>query len=152
MTIQNIAEHLDQAIQALKVLDGDSQLVLLWDLFTDIKDQLSPGGEEMTGDDVASDLVERIKQLSPDEQLQALRNLIESADTEVTEDYRSLSEKGKLFFWYLLAQNTQSGSTVTIPPNYKKSAQAQELLEQLKTLEFQKKIDFISSTVTNLGA
>lgn len=152
MTIQNIAEHLDQAVQALKVLDVDSQLALMWDLFYDIKEQLNPGGEEMTGDDVASDLVERLKQMSKDEQLQALRNLMESADTNVTQDYRSFSEKGKLFFWYLLAQSTETGSTATIPFNYEKSAQAKELLEQLKTLKFQKKVDFISSTVANLGA
>lgn len=152
MTIQNIADHLDQAVQALKLLDEDSQLALLWHLFQDIKGQISLGGEEMTGDDVAADLVGQLKQMSDDEQLQAIRNVVAEADTDVSETYSSFSEKGKLAFWYLLAQNTESGSTVAVPANYTLSEQAQELLDQLKTLDFQKKVDFLSSTLTNLGA
>ncbi|MGF1478711.1 MAG: orange carotenoid protein N-terminal domain-containing protein [Cyanophyceae cyanobacterium] len=151
MTIQNIADHLDQAIQALKVMDVDSQLALLWQLFADIKETVSLGSEDMTGDDIASSLVERVKQKPAEEQLQALRHLVEGADTEVGEEYRSLSDEGKLYFWYFLAQAVESGSTVNIPFNYKLSSQAEELLEQLKTLELQKKIAFISSTVTNIG-
>ena len=152
MTIQNIADHLDQAVQALKLLDEDSQLALLWHLFQDIKEQISLGGEEMTGDDVAADLVGQVKQMSADEQLQALRNIVAEADTDVSETYSSFSEKGKLAFWYLLGQNTESGSTVTFPDDYTLSEPATELLDQLKTLDFQKKVDFLSSTLTNLGA
>ena len=152
MTIQNIADHLDQAVQALKLLDEDSQLALLWHLFQDIKEQISLGGEEMTGDDVAADLVGQLKQMSDDEQLQALRNVVAEADTDVSETYSSFSEKGKLAFWYLLAQNTESSSTVAVPANYTLSESATELLDQLKTLDFQKKVDFLSSTLTNLGA
>lgn len=152
MTIQNIAEHLDQAVQALKILDQDSQLALLWLLFQDIKDQINLGGEEMTGDDVAADLVGQLQQMSADEQLQATRDVVAEADTDVSETYSSFSEKGKLAFWYLLAQKAESGATVAVPNNYSLSEPAQELLDQLRTLDFQKKVDFLSSTLTNLGA
>jgi len=90
-----------------------------------------------------------------EQQLQLQRDLINKADSEYTRMY-AMSETTKLLFWYRLAQGMDSATIIPMPSDYKVSSQAEELLNQVKGLEFEQQItlfrDYVAPMWCQAGA
>ncbi len=144
-----------QQVQAFKRLNTDEQLAVLALIYNQIADSLPSGS--LTGAS-ANGLVTQVEQLSQQEQLDALRDLLPAQKTDQDEvvldphpskalvelatggntvktgEYGSLDTDSKLAFWYQLAQKL--GSTVTaIPTDYHVSSEATEFLNSFSRLD-----------------
>ena len=134
-------------------LSIDEQLAVLWYVYRDVvKDNITPEPERPDENlEKSEGLIEKIKQMSPEEQLQVQKDLIVGKDGEEFQTYKEYSSNQKLFFWYCLAVEMERGNAVQVPDDYQLSPDAQQLLDSVIGLGFTQQLVFIKDAV-GLGA
>ena len=150
MSSQTTAE---QKVYHLHSLEIDEQLAILWYVYRDIvKDNITPEPERPDENlDKSEGLIEKVKQMSPEDQLQVQRDLIIGKDTEQFQTYKDYSSNQKLFFWYRLTEEMERGNAVRVPDDFQLSPDAQQLLDSVKEIGFSNQLVFIKDAV-GLGA
>ena len=146
----NIAPEQVKAFQALEV---DQQLALFYFVYKKMGDTVTPAapGASKASPEIAEGLLNQVKELSFDNQLQLQRDLITGKDTVITREYAALSDTTKLLFWYLLAQGMDSNQIIPMPSGYQLSDGANQLLTQIQELGFEKQIAFFRDIVSPMG-
>ena len=136
-------------IERLKSISSDDQLAVLWFLYKDIaKSKITPEAER-EGENLgqANSLVEAIKGMSQDEQLQIQKDILAGSDREEFNTYKSYSSNQRLFFWYQLAAEMEQGSVVEFPSDYQLSSEGNELLKSLEADSFDQQLVFMRNAV-----
>ena len=153
MTFTN-DQTISQSVKAFKSLDVDEQLGLFWFIYKEMGGSITPAapGASTVSPEIAEGLFNQIKEKSHEEQLQIQRDLIQGKDTQITREYGSLGDTTKLLFWYRLAQGMDSSTIIPVPPGYELSSQAQELLNQIKGMQFDQQITLFRDYVSPMGA
>jgi hypothetical protein len=124
---------------------------LLWFGYKDIKDQLTPANAT-SAQETAEALFNTIQALSPEEQLQAQRDIASRADTDISRSYSSLSSSAKLDVWLRLAQGMDKGTIIQVPDDYELPSETKEFVDTVKPLDFEQRINFMRSAVVAMGA
>lgn len=139
----------EEKIAQFQSLSGDEQLGVLWFLYQDlVKDKITPEAER-EGENLsqANSLIDSIKEMSQDDQLQVQKDILAGSDRQEFETYKSYSSNQKLFFWYQLALEMKQGSVVEFPSDYQLSDQGKDLLKSLKTIGFDQQLTFMRDAV-----
>ena len=134
-------------------LGMEEQLAVLWYVYRDfVKDNITPEAER-PGENLSKseELVEHLKQMSSEDQLELQRDLLIGKERAEFSSYKEYSSNQKLFFWYSIAAEMEQGNVVKVPDEYRLSPDAQQLLESVMELEFSEKLVFIKNVVA-LGA
>jgi len=142
----------DKGKEALKGLNVDDQLGLLWFVYTKMGKSITPAAPGASGSEIAEGLFNQVKELSHEEQLQVQRDIATNANTQISRQYGSLSPETKLAFWYFLAQGMDNGTIIPMPPNYELPQEGKDLLAQIEGMDFQQQIDFLRGAVLPMGA
>ena len=142
----------DQGKQALKGLNVDDQLGLLWVVYTKLGKSVTPAAPGASGIEIAQGLFNQVKELPHQEQLQVQRDIASRANTQISREYGSLSPETKLAFWFFLAQGMENGTIIPMPPNYELPQAGKDLLARIEGLNFQQQIDFLRGAVLEMGA
>ena len=152
--IQTNDPDISQALKAMQGLDVDEQLGLFYFIYKEMGGAVTPAapGASTVGTDIAEGLFNQVKELPHEQQLQLQRDLINNADSQYTRMYGSLSDTTKLLFWYRLSQGMDSATIIPMPPDYKLSSQAEEVLNQVKGLAFEQQITLFRDYVGPMGA
>ncbi|NEQ23742.1 MAG: Orange carotenoid protein [Microcoleus sp. SIO2G3] len=140
-----------QTLESFKRFNVDTQLAILWFGYLDIKDQLDPTNAT-SAQTTAEAVFDTIQALSPEEQLQAQRDIASCADTEISRSYSALSSSGKLDVWLRLGQGMEKGTVIQVPSDYQLPAETQEFTNSVKQLDFEQRINFMRSAVIAMGA
>ena len=151
MTSTTISSY-DQGKQAFKGLDVDTQLALLWFVYTKIGSSVTPAAPGASGSEIAQGLFNQVKELPHEQQLQVQRDIASNADTLISREYGSLSPETKLAFWYFLAQGMENGTIIPMPPDYELRQEGKDLLTQIESMDFNQQIDFLRGAVLPMGA
>jgi hypothetical protein len=139
----------ERALNLFKNFDTDTKLALLWYGYLDIKDSLNPAPPNSV--EVAGNtLYNRIRSLSPEEQLQAQRDMIESANNEIGHLYRALDSSARMESWLLLARGMEETTIVGFPNDYQLPEETREFTEVISELEFEERINFTRSAVMGI--
>ena len=141
--------NVEQIVDALRRLNADDQLAVLWFVYEEMKGGITP--DPKAGLEISQAIVNRIQQMSHDEQLQAQRDIVTGANNEIVQQYRALNPRARLGVWYILAQGMEKQTIVPMPNNYKLSSEAQDVLNQAKQLDFENKTSFMSSASAKMG-
>ncbi|AFY48875.1 Orange carotenoid protein [Nostoc sp. PCC 7524] len=169
MTSTNV-NPVAQAVSSFKNLDIDDRLVVFGSLFGKISETVSTTDIDKLSTQKAADLVAQIQQLSPEEQVYALRDLLPASRNDQNEtmldphpskamvelaqggskiptgEYGAMNAEGKLAFWYFLGQRL--GSTIIdIPRDYTPSPQATELINTVKSLNTNDLVSFLKQVL-----
>jgi hypothetical protein len=137
-----IDESTRPALEKFETFDVDTQLALLWYGYLDIKDELHPAPPESV--EVPGKAVfDQIQDLSPQEQLQAQRELLQGGSSAISQTYKALSSNARLEVWLLLAQGMEEGTIIQVPADYQLPAEANEFTERIKPLELEQRIGFM---------
>ncbi len=147
-------DNINQALKAIQSLDVDEQLALFWFVYTEMGSSITPAapGASTVGTDIAEGLFNQVKEMSHEQQLQVQRDLVNKASTEYTRMYGSMSDNTKLLFWYRLAQGMENSTIIPMPPGYKLSSQAEELLNKIKEIGFEQQMTLFRDYVSPMGA
>ena len=143
-------ETSQQALESFRRFDVDTQLAILWFGYLDIKDQLKPANTNSAQVE-AEAVFHRIQAMPPEQQLQAQRDIIAGADTDITRAYRSVSSSSKLDIWLRLAQGMDKGTIIQVPSDYQLPSETQDFVAKIKQLDFEERINFTRSTVIDMG-
>jgi Orange carotenoid protein, N-terminal len=135
-----------QALDAFKSFDLDTQLALLWYGYLDIKDQLQPAPPPSV-EVVGNAVFDQIQALSPQEQLQAQRDLIAGKANDLSPAYNALSPNARLEVWLLLAQGMEKGSVIQVPPDYQLPSETDEFTAKIAKLNLEQRVTFMLSIV-----
>jgi hypothetical protein len=139
-----------QALESFRRFDVDTQLAILWFGYKDIKDQLTPANATSAQEEAAA-VFDAIQALSPEEQLQAQRDIIAGADTDITRAYSAMSSSSKLDIWLRLAQGMDKGTIIQVPSDYQLPSETQDFVAKIKQLDFEERINFTRSAVISMG-
>ena len=146
-----LADAVPATIALFKRLKVDDQLGLLWFAYTEIGRSITPAAPGAARLQFAEGLLNQIKQMSHQEQLQVMRDLINKVKNPISRAYGVLTNNTKLAFWYKLAELMEEGVVVPVPPSYQMSTQAQNLLAALQNLEFSQQITVLRKVVADMG-
>lgn len=147
-------ETITPHVKAFQSLGVDEQLALFWFVYKAMGSSVTPAapGAGTASDEIAEGLFNQVKAKSQEEQLQIQRDLVERKSTTIDREYGSLGDTTKLLFWYLLAQGMEHGTIIPMPFDYKLSSEAEDVLNQIKGLEFNQQITFFRDIVGPMGA
>ncbi|NEQ32846.1 MAG: Orange carotenoid protein [Leptolyngbya sp. SIO4C5] len=152
MVMAGIDPQIQQALDQYKRLTPDEQLALLWYVYEEMGEAVTPAAPGAASEGIAEGLFAQVKALSFDEQLEAMRAMLNPQDTQLSREYGALSRDTKLAFWYRLAQGMSNGTIVPMPENYAKPEAANKVLLQLVTFSFEQQITFLREGVAPTGA
>ncbi len=140
-------------VKAFQSLDTDQQLALFWFVYTEMGESITPAAPSAStvSPEIAEGLLNQVKEMSFEEQLQVQRDLVNRKNGLISREYGALSDTTKLLFWYRLAQEMERGSVVPFPDNYQMSQQAQGIFQQIKQLDFGQQITLFRDIVAPMG-
>ncbi|HLO89193.1 MAG TPA: orange carotenoid protein N-terminal domain-containing protein [Nostocaceae cyanobacterium] len=139
------------AITVFKALSVDDQLAVLWYVYTEMGKSITPAATGAARLQLAEGLLNQIKQMSHNEQLEVMRDLVAQKNTQFSRSYGILSANTKLAFWYELSELMVKGFVVPVPAGYRISRDGVQVLETLKQLDFGQQITVLRKVVTDMG-
>ncbi|MGB7521280.1 MAG: orange carotenoid protein N-terminal domain-containing protein, partial [Spirulinaceae cyanobacterium] len=145
------ADAVPATIARFEQLSAEDQLALIWFAYLEMGKTITiaaPGSASMQ---FAEGTISKIKQMSFQEQSQAMCDLANHEDTEICRTYGSWSPNIKLGFWYRLGELMEKGVVAPIPEGYQLSANAKAILEAIKGLESGQQITVLRNSVVNMG-
>jgi hypothetical protein len=142
-----------ELVKAFQSLDADQQLALFWFVYTEMGESITPAAPSAStvSPEIAEGLLNQVKAMSFEEQLQVQRDLVNRQNGLISREYGALSDTTKLLFWYRLAQEMEQGSVVPFPQDYQLSQQAQNVFQQIKQLDFGQQITLFRDIVGPMG-
>ncbi len=147
----NTVDTVSATTELFKRLSVDDKLAVLWYAYTEIGRSITPAAPGAARLQFAEGLLEQFKTMSYDEQLTAMRDLVNQLSTPITRAYGVLSVNTKLAFWYQLAALMVQGIVVPMPSGYELSIAGQQMLEALKALDMGQQITVLRNAVVNMG-
>lgn len=135
---------------AIEQLTTDDQLGLLWEIYRELGRSITPAAPGAARISLVEGLLGEFKQMSSQQQLQAMRDLIERRDTPISRAYGALSVNTKLGFWYLLAER-MGQDIVPVPDTYHLPEKARLVLNQIQMLDFGQQITLLRQVVVDMG-
>lgn len=134
-----------------KTLTVDEQLAVLWYIYTKMGRSVTPAAPGAARLQLAEGLLNDIKQMSQQAQLQFMRDLASGKNTPITRAYGVLGTNTKLAFWYQLAEWMQEGYVVPMPSFYQLSTFCSQVLTTIEQLDFGQQITVLRNIVANMG-
>lgn len=138
----------EQYTETFSRLSTDDKLAVLWYVYEAIsRESRLEDPNNNTAPDNSSDLFDRIKGISQDDQLQLMRDLLEEKETDLTRAYYQLSNTTRIAFWYQLGQGMENSEVIGMPEDYELSADAKELVSELTATGFEQQYVFMRSAL-----
>lgn len=145
------ADAIPATIARFAQLSAEDQLALIWFAYLEMGQSITiaaPGAANMQ---FAESTLDKIKGMTPLEQSQAMCDLANRADTEVSRTYAIWTPNIKLGFWYRLGEYMEQGLVAPIPEGYKLSANASAVLQSIRSLESGQQITVLRNAVVDMG-
>ncbi|MDJ0695019.1 orange carotenoid protein N-terminal domain-containing protein [Mastigocoleus sp. MO_188.B34] len=139
------------AIAVLRSLNVDERLALLWFIHTKVGYYINPAATGPARLHLFTGLLNQIKLMSNEEQLQVMRDLIAQKNTQISRSYGIFSNNTKLAFWYELSELMEQGIVIPISTEHELSPQGKEAIELFKKLGFAQQITVLRKVVTEMG-
>ena len=148
----NIFAAVPDAVNSIQRLPVDDQLGLLWILYENMGGLVTPAAPGATERiKLAGGLIYYVANLSHEEQLQFMQDLVAGTNNALTRDYGCLTSNNKLAFWYQLAAWMRSEDVIPVPQDYQLSALAMTVLDKLTALGFIQQIAVLRLIVGKMG-
>ncbi|EDX83307.1 Orange carotenoid protein, N-terminal domain protein [Synechococcus sp. PCC 7335] len=132
-------------------LSAEDQLALIWFAYLEMGQSITIAAPGAANLQFAENTLNAIKRMTPLEQSQAMCDLANRADTEVSRAYAVWTPNIKLGFWYRLGELMEQGLVAPIPEGYKLSANAAAVLQSIRDLESGQQITVLRNAVVDMG-
>jgi Orange carotenoid protein, N-terminal/Nuclear transport factor 2 (NTF2) domain len=145
------ADSVPATIARFGQLNAEDQLALIWFAYLEMGKTITvaaPGAASMA---LAEGTLQQIKGMSFQDQSQAMCDLVNRTDTPVGRAYGSWSSNIKLGFWYELGKGMEQGLIAPIPEGYRLSANANAVLQTIRTLDPGQQITVLRNAVVDMG-
>lgn len=145
------ADVVPATIARFNQLTAEDQLALIWFAYLEMGKAITVAAPGAANMQFAEPTLDRIRQMSFQEQSQVMCDLANRADTPIGRAYASWSPNIKLGFWYRLGEWMEEGSVAPIPEGYQLSANASSVLQAIRTLDAGQQITVLRNAVVSMG-
>jgi hypothetical protein len=147
---QILRNETQKAVEAFNALDTDAKLAWLYFVYEKMGESVTPAAPTAADPELAPILLGDYLQISSQQQLDIMRDIINRKDTEYSRAYGALKENNQLLVWYTWA--VEMGDTVVdIPGDYKASEAINDALAQIEELDFQGQISVLRAIAGEFG-
>ncbi|PSB19873.1 orange carotenoid protein [Phormidesmis priestleyi ULC007] len=148
---QYVDEPGQKAIGAYDKLDTDGKLAFLYYVYEKMGDSITPAAPAAAEPELAPILLGgSFYNLSHDDQLNVMRDIVSGADSEYSRNYGALKENNQLVVWYAWAQ-AMGESVVGMPEGYSASEAITSVLGQVEKLDFDQQISLLREIAGTMG-
>jgi len=146
-----VADAVPSTTDKFNQLSVDDQLAFLWDAYTELGRSITPAAPGAANLQLMEGLLNQIRQMPPEEQMQVMRDLANRADTPISRSYGAFGVNAKLGFWYQLGEWMKQGLVTPMPSGYQMSSDVKAVLEAVQKLDGGQQITVLRNTVVDMG-
>lgn len=147
-----IPDDISQELNAYNALTTDEKLGLLWVLYKNMGDSVTPAAPGAAETQFTNTLFETVKGMDEAAQMGFMRDLVQQKSTEECKSYASFSNDNKLVFWYQLAEGMAAGDVIQVPDDYEMSGATSQVFGKVTALDFNQQITLLRLMVLDMGA
>jgi hypothetical protein len=147
---QALSGETQTVVQAIDSLDTDAKLALLYLVYEKLGKSITPAAPAATEPELAPKLMGDFYNLSRDEQLNVMRQIVNKEDTEYSRAYGAIKENNQLMVWYAWAQ-AMGDTVVGMPPGYQATEAINNALSQIEGLSFDDQITVLRTVASYMG-
>lgn len=144
------SEETKKALETYNSLSTDEKLALLYYIYKKMGDSITPAAPTAANPEMAPQLLGEFYQLSDEQQLSTMREIVNREDTELSRSYGGLTENNQLVVWYAWAIG-MGDTVVDMPPGYEASQSINKALSQIESLDFEGQISTLREIAGNMG-
>lgn len=146
-----VADAVPSTTATFDQLSIDDKLAFLWYAYTELGRTITPAAPGKANLQLMEGLLNQIKQMSPEEQTQLMRDLATNADTSISRSYAYFGVNAKLGFWWQLGEWMKQGIVAPMPTGYQMSSNVKAVLEAVQKIDPGQQITVLRNTVVNMG-
>lgn len=144
------SEETMKIVEAFNTLGTDDKLALLYYIYKKMGDSITPAAPTAANPEMAPQLLGEFYQLSDEQQLSAMREIVNGEDTQLSRAYGGLTENNQLVVWYAWAIG-MGDTIVDMPPGYQAAQPINKALSQIEALDFEVQISTLREIAGNMG-
>lgn len=144
------SEETKKIVDAFGALSTDDKLALLYWAYKKMGDSITPAAPTATEPQLAPMLLDDFYNLSDDEQLNIMRDIVNRKDTEYSRAYGALTPNNQLVVWYAWAV-AMGDRVVDMPNDYEQTQAIEKVLSQVENAEFEEQISLLREAASNMG-
>lgn len=135
----------------IQALNTDEQLAALWYIYNEMGLSIAPAVIEVARFHLVERLLNQVRNASPGEQMEIMRDLINKRDTPTGRTYGAFNVNAKLAFWYQLAEWMNQKIVSPMPLDYSMATETNQTLKALKRLDMNQQIIVLRNIVIKMG-
>jgi len=147
---QALSNETQAVVQAFDGLDTDAKLAALYFVYEEMGDAITPAAPTAAEPELAPRLLGEYYELSDQQQLAIMREIVSRQDTDFSRAYGALKENNQLMVWYAWAQG-MGDTVVDMPEDYEAAEAVDDVLSQLEELEFEEQMSVLRTVASLMG-
>ncbi len=144
------SEETMKVVETFDTLGTDDKLALLYYVYKKMGDSITPAAPTAANPEMAPQLLGEFYQLSDEQQLSAMREIVNREDTQLSRAYGGLTENNQLVVWYAWAIG-MGDTIVDMPAGYQAAQPINQTLSQIEGLDFEGQISTLREIAGNMG-
>ncbi|NEU75165.1 orange carotenoid protein [Hassallia byssoidea VB512170] len=148
---QALGDRTHKVVEAFNKLDTDSKLVWFYLVYKKMGSSITPAAPAAAEPELSPKLLSDYYELSDEQQLNIMREIVNRQDTEYSRIYGAIKENNQLLVWYAWAIGMDEKKIVGMPENYKASEPINNLVSQTEGLDFEEQMSIFRTIVGEMG-
>ncbi|MEH2191736.1 MAG: orange carotenoid protein N-terminal domain-containing protein [Nostoc sp.] len=137
-------------VDAFNNLDTDAKLAWFYLVYKKMGDSITPAAPAAAEPELAPLLLGDYFELSDEQQLDIMRDIVNRKDTEYSRAYGAIKENNQLLVWYAWAV-AMGNQVVGLPASYQPSKAINDLVSQIEGLDFDEQISVFRTIAGEVG-
>jgi Orange carotenoid protein, N-terminal len=131
-------------------LDTDAKLAWFYLVYKKMGDSITPAAPAAAEPELAPLLLGDYFELSDEQQLDIMRDIVNCKDTEYSRAYGAIKENNQLLVWYAWAV-AMGDKVVDLPASYEPTKAINDLVSQIEGLDFDEQISVFRTIAGEVG-
>ncbi|MBD0387408.1 MAG: orange carotenoid protein [Nostoc sp. C3-bin3] len=137
-------------VDAFNNLDTDAKLAWFYLVYKKMGDSITPAAPAAAEPELAPLLLGDYFELSDEQQLDIMRDIVNRKDTEYSRAYGAIKENNQLLVWYAWAV-AMGDTVVDLPASYEPTQAINDLISQIEGLDFDEQISVFRTIAGEVG-
>ncbi|ACC83462.1 MULTISPECIES: orange carotenoid protein N-terminal domain-containing protein [Nostoc] len=137
-------------VDAFNNLDTDAKLAWFYLVYKKMGDSITPAVPAAAEPELSPLLLGDFFELSDEQQLDIMRDIVNRKDTEYSRAYGAIKENNQLLVWYAWAV-AMGNQVVDLPGSYEPSKAINDLVSQIEKLDFDEQISVFRTIAGEVG-
>jgi hypothetical protein len=137
-------------VDAFNNLDTDAKLAWFYLVYKKMGDSITPAVPAAAEPELSPLLLGDFFELSDEQQLDIMRDIVNRKDTEYSRAYGAIKENNQLLVWYAWAV-AMGNQVVDLPGSYEPSKSINDLISQIEKLDFDEQISVFRTIAGEVG-